>query len=459
MKLRNALMVFIVATSISATAQTNIPATAADYAALAQQSIQDAVTKHHSRDFFAACSNILEAVSLDPTNQNYLVAATTYQDLETRFTVRKELEGYTFAERAIQLSGEQNADAYFHAARALDYIGSPAKAYACAQQALKLGGLSAANEAAAQKIATNSSPRKTILWNALDLQAIKRDGLTAGNTFFYYPVPPAHFFNQTAEYQVFGASRWEVVENDDDTFLKIWPGAQATIEIRIVVSRFKSYRKVIVEDHSLPLPLEIAAFTNSTRFIDAMSPEIQAAAKELKGTNWVETIKGIQKYVNEGWNYVEAGTHCDASSTLLKTRTGNCLDEANLCAALARANGIPTRMVRGYESFVENGKFMGLSEGHFWDESYIPGTGWCEFVDDSAGVGGMPWFCIRRFWQDTEHSQKEKWNPQASLDIAIQPPLINTEMETTKYILWYGMTEKSINQVGTRWHMIKENWQ
>jgi len=321
--MRKTLFVVSMIMSSPIYAQDSNPATAADYAARGQRSAQEARTTHDANDFFAACSNILAAVSLEPTNQDYLVAATTYLDFETRFTSRKQLDGYKYAEQAIQLSNGENARAYFHAAKALDDIGSPAKAFAYAQEALKLG-LAANDAAAAQKLVKALAPRKTILWNVLDLQEIQRDGTASGGADFYYPVPPSAFFNQTAEYQVFGASRWDKVESDGDTFLRIWIGSEETIEIRIVVSRFRSYRKVIVEDHSMPLPLEAAAYTNSTSYIDATSPEIQAAATIVKRTNWVETIAAIRDYVYNGWNYVATGTSSKSSTTLLKTRTGMC---------------------------------------------------------------------------------------------------------------------------------------
>jgi len=127
--------------------------------------------------------------------------------------------------------------------------------------------------------------------------------------------------------------------------------------------------------------------------------------------------------------------------------------------ALARANGIPARMIHGSESDMENGQFTGLTVGHFWCEAYIPGTGWCEFVDDSIGLGGIPWFCLRWYVQDTEIWQRKKWDVSANPDLAIKPPLINPQLESTKYVLWYGMTDQTIGQIGTRWHMIRENWQ
>jgi transglutaminase-like putative cysteine protease len=462
MQIRCAWVLLFAVGTLPASSQSNnrTPMAAADYAALAQQAAQRALSTRRSDDFISARSNILEAVTLDPTNEDYLVAATTYIDGETRFTPQKQLDGCKYAERAIQLSHGENAEAFFHAAEALDFVGYPAREYLYAQQALKRGGLSAVEEAAAQKMVKDLSPRKTILWNILDKQEILREpsGLAAGNGFFYYPVPPSLFINQTDEYSVYGALKWDKVESNGDTFLRIWPGAYETIEIRIVVSRFKDGHKVIFEDHSQPLPLNIAAFTNSTRFIDAAAPEVQMIAKTLRRTNWVETAKAIVKYVNGEIKDEDAGTSQKSSTAVLQTKTGMCMDQANLCVALARANGIPARMVHGSESFNEGGKFTGLTAGHFWAEVYIPGTGWCEFVSDADCFGWIPWFCIRWYWQDTEVLHRKKWDTTSPglLDLPIAPPLINEEMERTKYILWLGMSDRSINQIGTRWHMIKD---
>ncbi|MFN0057720.1 MAG: transglutaminase-like domain-containing protein [Planctomycetota bacterium] len=86
------------------------------------------------------------------------------------------------------------------------------------------------------------------------------------------------------------------------------------------------------------------------------------------------TLENVEYWVKDPKNKkaspVGSTTHC------LDTRTGNCTDFHSLWTSLARASGIPTRMI--YGSFFKqelDGQDTDQSY-HCWPEFYVPGTGW-----------------------------------------------------------------------------------
>jgi transglutaminase-like putative cysteine protease len=115
-----------------------------------------------------------------------------------------------------------------------------------------------------------------------------------------------------------------------------------------------------------------------------VNDEIRALAKEICGDekNVVVAARKIYDWVLaniEYWvKYPESkkASPVGSSEYCLASKTGNCTDFHSLWAALARAQGIPTRIV--YGSFFKaelDGKDKDQSY-HCWPEFYVPGAGW-----------------------------------------------------------------------------------
>ena len=115
-----------------------------------------------------------------------------------------------------------------------------------------------------------------------------------------------------------------------------------------------------------------------------INDQIRALAKEIAGDekNVVIAARKIYDWVLNNIEYwvkypeTKKASPVGSSEYCLANKTGNCTDFHSLWAALARAQGIPTRIV--YGSFFKaelDGKDKDQSY-HCWPEFYVPGAGW-----------------------------------------------------------------------------------
>jgi len=115
-----------------------------------------------------------------------------------------------------------------------------------------------------------------------------------------------------------------------------------------------------------------------------INDDIRKLAEEITGgeKNVVAAARKIYDWVLNNIEYwvkypeTKKASPVGSSEYCLANKTGNCTDFHSLWAALARAQGIPTRIV--YGSFFKaelDGKDKDQSY-HCWQEFYVPGAGW-----------------------------------------------------------------------------------
>ena len=107
-------------------------------------------------------------------------------------------------------------------------------------------------------------------------------------------------------------------------------------------------------------------------FIEVNAPGVQALAKELQRQEALATAHAIYDWLVSHLHY--AGFIADdlGANYALKNRRGDCTEYAYLAVALARANGIPARVLGGY---VANRDAAPRSaDYHNWAELYIDGA-------------------------------------------------------------------------------------
>jgi len=108
------------------------------------------------------------------------------------------------------------------------------------------------------------------------------------------------------------------------------------------------------------------------RFIETTDPKIQLLAEQLKTKSPKDTAFNIYNWLKNNLHY--AGYLADDRGALnaLKLLQGDCTEYAYLAVALARANGIPARMVGGYVA--DKNTTIRATDYHNWAELFFDGA-------------------------------------------------------------------------------------
>jgi transglutaminase-like putative cysteine protease len=114
---------------------------------------------------------------------------------------------------------------------------------------------------------------------------------------------------------------------------------------------------------------DVAPYLGAERYIDAEAPDVVQLARNLKRESDRQTVEAIYQWVKGNLRY-EGFTAADfGASHALQQRRGDCTEYAYLVAALARANGIPARVMGGYVS--DRDFTPSAAEYHNWAEMYF----------------------------------------------------------------------------------------
>jgi transglutaminase-like putative cysteine protease len=127
--------------------------------------------------------------------------------------------------------------------------------------------------------------------------------------------------------------------------------------------------------HREPLPEVLpdpSAWLRAERYIEVNDTALHALAAQLRRSTERETALAIYAWVRRNLQY--AGYVADDLGALaaLVHRRGDCTEYAFLAVALARANGIPARMVGGY--FADHSVAPRAEDYHNWAEVHVEGA-------------------------------------------------------------------------------------
>jgi transglutaminase-like putative cysteine protease len=148
------------------------------------------------------------------------------------------------------------------------------------------------------------------------------------------------------------------------SFAQFAPLAQKTIDVTA---------DVILREAPLDSPLaHRSAWLASERFIETDEPRIRSVAAELRRPTEWETAQAVYDWTVRNMTY--AGYVADDRGALqaLIEGKGDCTEYAYLAAALARACGIPARMVGGYVT--DRNSAPRPQDYHNWAELHIGGA-------------------------------------------------------------------------------------
>jgi hypothetical protein len=175
-----------------------------------------------------------------------------------------------------------------------------------------------------------------------------------------------------------------------------YEGLRVDGELRVLVHAAAIQRLSYVNADaplSTPPPGGLAEFLKPSPYIESSDPGIASLARGLVSgartyrealariADWVSSNIAYDESVSALPNYAELG-----ALWALSARRGACLQFARLFVALARAAGIPARLVEGFSvqpPGVEGGRLT-----HAYAEAYIPGYGWLP-VEPQRGGGWL----------------------------------------------------------------------
>ena len=191
-----------------------------------------------------------------------------------------------------------------------------------------------------------------------------------------------------------------VVADKFGNMYAVYEGLKVDGELRVSIHAAAVQRLTYVNADaplSAPLPKGLAEFLKPSPYIESDDPSIASLARELvegartyrealvRIADWVSSNIAYDERVSELPNYGELG-----ALWALSARRGACLQFSRLFAALARAAGIPARLVEGFDVLslgVEGGRLT-----HAFAEVYIPGYGWLPVEPQRGGswLGFVP---------------------------------------------------------------------
>lgn len=115
-----------------------------------------------------------------------------------------------------------------------------------------------------------------------------------------------------------------------------------------------------------------AAWLQPERFIESDAAEIRALAATLRRPHERDGARAIYDWVKDNLGYAGYLPQDFGALHALQARRGDCTEYADLVVALARANGIPGRMVGGY--VLDRDSAPKPQDYHNWAELYLDGA-------------------------------------------------------------------------------------
>jgi transglutaminase-like putative cysteine protease len=161
------------------------------------------------------------------------------------------------------------------------------------------------------------------------------------------------------------------------------------------ISTLVSYRLESSPSYTVSGPLPNLMRQSDTRLPEGRNPRSIALAREMReraGSDEVFVTAVLAKFREEEYFYTLEPPRLELNSVddfLFNTRRGFCEHFASAFTMMARAAGIPARVVTGYQGGelnpISGYLLVRQSEAHAWSEVWLEGRGWVR-VDPTAAV-------------------------------------------------------------------------
>jgi hypothetical protein len=142
-----------------------------------------------------------------------------------------------------------------------------------------------------------------------------------------------------------------------------------------------------------------SAWLSAERYIELDAPEIRALAALLRRETELASARAIYEWVRDNLSY--AGYLADDFGALyaLINRRGDCTEYADLVVALARAVGIPARMVGGYVT--DRDAAPKPQDYHNWAQLYLGGAWRTVDAQKETWLASSAQYVVFRIYRDS----------------------------------------------------------
>ncbi|HEY7314384.1 MAG TPA: transglutaminase domain-containing protein [Gemmataceae bacterium] len=376
----------------------------------AEQLVRQADQYARDKKYDEAIESIRKAIKLAPSNDHYLMVASEIERRAGRFA-----DGLRDAEAAIKINDKVGL--YYALAAANAYHNEePELALKYCRKVIemgpeKAGGAAVVNDAKAYEDALVKKTY-TITWNLdpSDPQHRKFIG-------DYIPValPKDNLPYQSVTVQVKGAKSHRIVKGEVNDVLRVTPNGDKTFQVITKVTVQPVSYKAKLAKAGGSLPPTTRAFLGPGEGFDPGSPALKKIAAEVKGTDSVETVRNILRWLQKNVKYKEESsniTKLDFKTVeeIVERGHAECRGYTMLFVALCRAAGVPSRPVWGV-AFLPKG-----FASHNWDEVYIAGVGWVPVDPQKVETfGWLPTNRVRVFMDLRKSDRSEENLPLLNL--------------------------------------------
>jgi transglutaminase-like putative cysteine protease/ubiquitin len=215
----------------------------------------------------------------------------------------------------------------------------------------------------------------------------KKDGL------LYIAIPTSNLpYQREVKYRLEGAKLVkQTVENGNES-IYLTPQTSPFRAIFEVTKISYSYKKQLSNyNQNASLPADTLEYLKPTDMVNHNSAKVQAVARTLTGKDDLQSVTNILGWLKTNMRYAYEGQiDYNTIDELIDLGAAQCSGYSDIFAALARANGIPTRSVRGLAEAGDKSYFApaGYLVVHSWNEFYLRNVGWIPVEPQTPGSIG-----------------------------------------------------------------------
>ncbi|MBV6459271.1 MAG: hypothetical protein HONBIEJF_02416 [Fimbriimonadaceae bacterium] len=204
-----------------------------------------------------------------------------------------------------------------------------------------------------------------------------------------FRLPDTDLDSQQSSFRVIGGGAYTVSAEQGFRELEFRSPGKSVFEILvdITVKPVSQRLAVLSRKANAALPAEVKPFLRNEGY-GAWSESVLVQAGILKGKDDLQTTYKIADWFKRTIKYATNDNARTAGETLA-SKKGHCHQQATLFTALARANGVPCRIVR--MNWAEANQTSGKVVWHSYVEVWLRGVGWVHVEPaDPLSIGVIP---------------------------------------------------------------------